>query len=231
MGTPKLGRVLVVDDEIELMTILCEALNKHGYETEGFTSGTEALQRAKKDGFDILLTDLMMPEMNGIELLKEALAIDPGLIGIVMTGQGTVQTAVEAMKIGAFDYILKPFKMDMLLPTVSRAMEVRNLKKENIELRGMLAIYELTKAVALSTDLALVVNKVADAAMEQTFADEVSIMLPAGDDDELYVAAVRGIGQGTHPGPAGKAGPGYSRMGGTPPRDAHVGRSRERHPL
>ncbi len=195
MDIPKLGRLLVVDDEIELMTILCEALEKHGYETEGFTSGPEALQRAKKDGFDLLLTDLMMPEMNGIELLKAVLAIDPGLIGIVMTGQGTVQTAVEAMKIGAFDYILKPFKIDILLLTISRAMEVRNLKKENIELRGMLAIYELTKAVALSTDLSLVVNKVADAALEQTFADEVSIMLPAGDDDELYVAAVRGRGR------------------------------------
>jgi len=195
MDRPRLGRLIVVDDETELMTILSETLKKQGYETEGFTSGPEALQRMKEDEFDLILTDLMMPEMNGIELLEAALAIDPGIIGIVMTGQGTVKTAVEAMKIGAFDYILKPFKMNILLPAVSRAMGVRNLKKENIELRGTLAIYELTKAVTLSTDLTLVANKVADAAIEQTSADEVSIMLPTENDDELYVAAIRGRGR------------------------------------
>jgi DNA-binding NtrC family response regulator len=112
----KLGRLLIVDDEAELMTILCEILSGHGYETAGYTSGAEALERLKEQDFDLPLTDLMMPEMDGIELLQAASAIDPDIVRIVMTGQATVQTAVEAMKIGAFDYIMKPFKLDTLLP-------------------------------------------------------------------------------------------------------------------
>ncbi len=192
MVKPKLGRLLIVDDEIELMTVLCETLDSHGYETEGFNSPHEALKKLKKEEYDLLLTDLMMPEMDGIAFLKKALDIDPGVIGIIMTGQGTVQTAVEAMKTGAFDYILKPFKVNVLLPIISRALGVRKLKKENIELRATLAIYELTKAVTITTDLNVVVDKVADAAMEQTQADEVSVMLPVQGDDDLYVAAVRG---------------------------------------
>jgi PAS domain S-box-containing protein/putative nucleotidyltransferase with HDIG domain len=193
----KLGRLMIVDDEVELMTILCETLKEQGYQTEGFVSGKEALERLRKEEFDLLLTDLMMPEIDGITLLKTALDIDPNLIGIIMTGQGTVKTAVEAMQTGAFDYILKPFKLNTLLPGISRAMGVRSLKKENIELRGTLAIYELTKVVSLTTDLGILANKVADAAMEQTHADEVSVMLPMEEDDnELYVAAVRGNRRG-----------------------------------
>jgi diguanylate cyclase (GGDEF)-like protein/PAS domain S-box-containing protein len=189
------GRLLVVDDEFNLTETLCENLSNQGYATSGCTSGTEAIQLLKDHEFDLLLTDLMMPNMDGIELLKNAMEIDPQLVGIIMTGQGTIKTAVEAMKVGAFDYILKPFKLHILIRTVSRAMGVRNLKKENIELRGTLAIYELTKAVTLFTDKNIVVDKVADSAMAQCQADEVSVMLPADEGDELYVAAVRGDGR------------------------------------
>ncbi len=194
MESLSLGRLMIVDDESELVAAICEILKTQGYETEGFTAGEKALERLKKEEFDLLLTDLMMPEMDGIALLEAALEIDPDLIGIIMTGQGTVQTAVEAMKKGAFDYILKPFKVNTLLPIISRAIAVRNLKKENIELRATLAIYELTKVITLTTDLTIIANKVADAAMEQTRADEVSVMLPIPNEHEngLYVAAVRG---------------------------------------
>ncbi|MFH0788431.1 MAG: HD domain-containing phosphohydrolase [Pseudomonadota bacterium] len=194
MESLNLGRLLIVDDESELAAAICEILKTQGYETEGFTAGEKALERLKKEEFDLLLTDLMMPEMDGIALLEAALEIDPDLIGIIMTGQGTVQTAVEAMKKGAFDYILKPFKVNTLLPIISRAIAVRNLKKENIELRATLAIYELTKVITLTTDLTIIANKVAEAAMEQTQADEVSVMLPIPNEHEngLYVAAVRG---------------------------------------
>ena len=116
MTSLTLGRLLIVDDETELVSALCEVLNEKGYETEGYGSGREALEVLKNKDFDVLLTDLMMPEMGGIDLLKAALEIDPHLIGIVMSGQGTVESAVEAMKIGAFDYVMKPFKADALMP-------------------------------------------------------------------------------------------------------------------
>jgi DNA-binding NtrC family response regulator len=78
----------------------------------------------------------MMPDIDGIQLLKQSLEIDPNLIGVIMTGQGTIQTAVEAMKSGAFDYVLKPFRSQAMLPILDRAMDVRRLKLENVRLRS-----------------------------------------------------------------------------------------------
>jgi DNA-binding NtrC family response regulator len=98
-----LGKIMVVDDEAELMRALTEMLAKQGYESTGFTRGPEALDALKEKEFDLVLTDLMMPEMDGIDLLKAGFEVDPHLVGIIMTGQGTVQTAVEAMKTGAFE--------------------------------------------------------------------------------------------------------------------------------
>jgi len=186
------GRVIVVDDEAELMSALCETLTGQGYETAGFLTGEEALVVLKEREFDLLLTDLMMPGMDGIELIRAGLEIDPNLIGIIMTGHGTVESAVEAMKTGAFDYILKPFKLNTLLPLLSRATQVRNLRLENMQLKETVAIHELGKAIAFSSDLNSILNKIADAALQQCSADEVSIMLPTKSGRELYVAVVRG---------------------------------------
>ena len=188
----KVGRLVIVDDESELLTTLCEILTDHGYETVGYTSGAEALAKLKEQDFDLLLTDLMMPEMDGIELLQAALKIDPDIVGIVMTGQGTVQTAVEAMKIGAFDYIMKPFNLNSLIPVLSRAMEVHHLRAENMQLRETVAMHELGQALAFSSDLNQILNKVTDAVMQQCDADEASIMLPTSDGKDLIVAVARG---------------------------------------
>ncbi len=186
------GRVLVVDDEAELMASLCEALGHQGYEAFGFATGRDALQALREQSFDLILLDLMMPEMDGIGFLREALKIDPNTVGIIMTGYGTVQTAVEAMKLGAFDYVLKPFKMNMLLPVLFRAMEMRRLRDENLQLRESVALYDLLMAVSFTHDLEVILNKIADAVLEQCGADEMSIMLRSGAEDELYVAVIRG---------------------------------------
>jgi DNA-binding NtrC family response regulator len=129
------ARILVVDDEIELMKALCDALRSNGYAAEGFTNPVEALNRASTSEFDLLLSDLMMPELDGIVLFKNMLAIDADMVGIIMTGQGTIQTAVEAMKAGVYDYILKPFKIQAIAPILTRAMELRRLRRENVRLR------------------------------------------------------------------------------------------------
>jgi PAS domain S-box-containing protein len=189
-----LGKVLVVDDEEPLMDVLCEMLTANGYETSGFTSGHKALEQLKEHDFDLLLSDLMMPEIDGVSLLTAAMALDPSLVPIIMTGQGTVQTAVEAMKLGAFDYLLKPFKLNVLLPVLSRAMQMRRVKSENLELRETVAMNELIQAVALTLDPDIILHKVAHAARQQCQADEASIMLPTENPNELCVRVVHGEG-------------------------------------
>ena len=121
------GRIMIVDDEARVLTALCRTLAERGYETQGFATGTAALAALQQTEVDVLLADLMIPGMDGTTLLRAALALVPDLVGIIMTGHGTIQTAVEAMRIGAFDYVLKPVTLSALLPVLSRAMEVRQL--------------------------------------------------------------------------------------------------------
>jgi len=127
-------KILIVDDEVMHMKALCNTLKDHEYETVGVSSACAALATLHKMEFDLLLTDLMMPEMNGIELLHEAFKMNPNLIGIIMTGEGMILTAVEAMKTGALDYILKPFRLSVILPVLARALSVRRLRLENAAL-------------------------------------------------------------------------------------------------
>jgi two-component system, sensor histidine kinase and response regulator len=130
------ARLLIVDDEVPQMRALCDTLGDQGYATIGFSSSSAALAALRKEKFDLVLTDLMMPEMDGISFLRAALETDSNLVGIIMTGEGTITTAVEAMKTGAFDYILKPFKLSVVLPALSRALAMRRLRIENLELES-----------------------------------------------------------------------------------------------
>jgi signal transduction histidine kinase len=128
------ARILIVDDQAFLMRALCDTLEKEGYETVGLTSGKAALDALRDGSFDLLLTDLMMPEMDGIALLRAALEIDPNLVAVMLSGEGTIATAVEAMKLGALDYMIKPFKLSVMLPVLSRALKVRRLRMEKAQL-------------------------------------------------------------------------------------------------
>jgi DNA-binding NtrC family response regulator len=94
MSAATVARLLIVDDETALMTALCKTLELENYATTGFTSAAEALEHLRQHRYDILLTDLMMPEMDGISFLQSAQAIDPNLSAIMMTGHGTIDTAV-----------------------------------------------------------------------------------------------------------------------------------------
>lgn len=131
---PGRPRILVVDDEAAIVEALCDTLRGHGYQVAGFTDGNVALAGLETDSFDLLLADLTMPGIGGVALLAEAQRRDPDLVGIIMTGDGTIATAVEAMKTGALDYILKPLKLSVVLPVLSRALTMRRLRIENLEL-------------------------------------------------------------------------------------------------
>jgi signal transduction histidine kinase len=134
-GVP-LARLLIVDDDGDQVATMCRLLRLQGYSVTGTTSGADALdvlRAARNDDFpiDILVADLIMPVMDGIALLRAALEIDPDLLSIIMTGHGTIDSAVEAMKSGAHDYIRKPFSLKIALPILSRASAVRALRREN----------------------------------------------------------------------------------------------------
>lgn len=138
MINTQLGRIIIVDDETDVMTSLREYLSELGYEVAGYISAKDALEALKQKDFDLLLADLIMPEMDGITLLKAARGTDPYLFCIIITGKGTVETAVEAMKEGAFDFITKPVNWKILRPVVSRALEVRLLRKSEEKYRAII---------------------------------------------------------------------------------------------
>ena len=134
MASEAINRLLVVDDEVAQVEALCRTLEDEGYSVTGFTGTGAALAALRNGSFDIVLTDLTMPGMDGIAFLNAAREIDPGLAGIVMTGHGTIATAVEAMKAGALDYILKPFDLRMILRVLARTQAMLRLRRENAAL-------------------------------------------------------------------------------------------------
>jgi two-component system response regulator PilR (NtrC family) len=132
------GLIHVIDDEPIIHDVLSQLLTSEGYDIEISSSGEEALEKFEVRTFDLVLLDLLMPGMNGIEILKAAKKIDPQALIIILTAYASVESAIEAMKIGAFDYIQKPFKHEELLLTIARALEHKNLQEENVRLRDEL---------------------------------------------------------------------------------------------
>ena len=116
-------RVLVVDDEEELVDALVERLNLRGIVAHGVTTGTAALDRVESNGFDVVLLDLKMPAPGGLEVLAKLKERWPRVAVILLTGHGSVQDAEAGMRLGAFEYVMKPFDIDELVGTMLRAAE------------------------------------------------------------------------------------------------------------
>jgi signal transduction histidine kinase len=192
MSAPTVARLLIVDDEAAQMQALCDTLGPEGYITRGFTSAHEALAALREQPFDLLLTDLMMPEIDGIALLRACHDIDRDLACIVMTGHGTIASAVSALKAGALDYVLKPFRMNSILPVLERALATRRLKMENIQLRESVAIYELSRAITQGLVHDEIVQRTLAAAVQHGESDAAWVLVPAPDGSELCVAGASG---------------------------------------
>jgi two-component system response regulator AtoC len=128
-------RVLVVDDEESFRHLLSVILEKEGYEVETAKDGHEALEKLEQGLFDEVLCDIRMPRMDGIEFLKETKRIHVDSTIIMISAYGTLDTAIEAMKLGAYDYVSKPFKPDEIVLTLKKAQEREKLRRENIYLR------------------------------------------------------------------------------------------------
>ena len=134
-GKIKMETILIVDDEKNYLLVLSAVLEDDGYEVLTALNGSEALEIQKRSDLDLIVTDMKMPGMSGIELLENIKAIDPDLPVIMMTAHGTVDKAVEAMQKGAYSYILKPFDNDRLIIYVKKAIAMFQVVKENRRLR------------------------------------------------------------------------------------------------
>lgn len=128
-------RIIVVDDEKSMREFLGIMLGKEGYEVETFPSAEEALEYFEEKRSDLIIADLKMPGMGGMEFIKAAKALSPDVITIVATAYASVDTAIEAMKAGAYDYFTKPFKVDDIKLHVRRALEWRRIERENVLLK------------------------------------------------------------------------------------------------
>jgi DNA-binding NtrC family response regulator len=130
----ELFRILIVDDNREIRVILEEYLREEGYDAQGAGDGKEALEKHGETPFDLIITDLNMPGMTGIELIKELVREGSTTEFIIITGYASLDTAIEAVKAGAFDYIVKPFRIEELKVVIKNARDKIVLKKANKQL-------------------------------------------------------------------------------------------------
>jgi nitrogen regulation protein NR(I) len=166
-------KIFVVDDEPGMRSLLKKLLSKEGYSVSVFEKGDEALDSMSAEDYDLAILDIEMPEMNGIELLERIKQKDPALNVVMITAYGSLQSAVEAMRLGAYDYLTKPFQMDEIKLVVEKALERERLISENRELHRELEqqysftgivgkspcmeeVYELVKRVAATNASVLI---------------------------------------------------------------------------
>ncbi len=191
-------RLAIVDDEAVVCRRLSRALSKEGYEVEAFTEGSAFLERMRRQPFDVVLTDLRLQEMSGMDVLAGTKAIRGETEVIIITGFGTVEGAVDAIKEGAYHYVMKPIKLDEIRILARGALEKINMRQENVRLRealigeeGLSAIVGTSQAIK---DLYSIIKKVAP------IDCNVLLQGPSGTGKALVVKAIHQLSsRGDHP--------------------------------
>ncbi len=181
-------KVLIVDDEESVRHMLSILLKKEGYDIETAASANSAIDKMGKESYDFILSDIRMPQMDGIKFLKKINKTNSSQIVIIMSAYGNVDTAIEAMKLGAYDYISKPFKPDEVLLTLKKAEERRMLQQENLLLKGeMKKEYSFSNIIAKSPKMIAIfdtIKKVAD------YKTTTLLMGESGTGKELVARAL-----------------------------------------
>jgi len=184
----KKQKILIAEDDDLNRNNLTELLTMEGYEVKAVENGKEAMAAFVEDKYDLVITDLKMPEGDGLELLKFVKDMNPDNIVIMMTGFGTVDSAVEAMKYGAFDYITKPMKDDLVKLTVSRALSFASLQEENVTLRDNLREkYDFGKMLGYSECMKTIFDTIEKVAKSDS---TVIIYGESGTGKELVARAI-----------------------------------------
>jgi len=181
-------KILLVDDEADIRSMLARFLNDKHFSVVEASTCSEAIEAVQKNLISLAIIDLIMPDTNGIDILKKILKINSNIIGIIVTGFATINSAVEAMKAGAFDYLPKPFNLEEMLITINKALEYQNLKGENVYLKEQLRTKYKFENFIGSSDLMLKVFKTIE-----TIANTSSTVLIFGDSGtgkELVAKAI-----------------------------------------
>lgn len=186
------GKILVVDDEKSMREILEIFLKNEGYTVSVADNGEKAIEAVKKDIYDLIITDMKMPKVSGIDLLKNVKQIAPDTIVVVFTAFGTTKSAVEAMKLGAYDYIQKPFQMDEIRLVVKNALEKQKLRKDVSLLREQLAAPSLENIIGESAAMRELFSVISKCASSNA---NVLIMGESGTGKELVAKGVHSTSQ------------------------------------
>jgi putative nucleotidyltransferase with HDIG domain len=182
-GKPaKENRILVVDDEPGIRNVLSEYLAGEGFAVETAENGEAALNMLHEGSFELVIADMEMPGMGGMALLNQVVKLQHNVKVIIITGFGTIETAIEALKLGASDYICKPFKLDEILVAIRRTMERLKLERENIQLRETISLYQLSEVMSLDLEIGNILLVIAESIFKETGADAVELLLRDGPD-------------------------------------------------
>ncbi|HBB68037.1 MAG: hypothetical protein A2X28_01345 [Elusimicrobia bacterium GWA2_56_46] len=182
-------KILVVDDEPGIRDLLSYELCTHDYKVVTAVNGEDALEKVRKEKFHLVISDIKMPKMGGLEMLDAIKKINPDIEVIMSTGYGTIETAVSAMKMGAYDFVQKPFNLDEIFVIIEKALE-------RSELKILLGVYEASKDIFSSVKLAELLPIMAALSTQILKADDVSIMLMDAEG-RLSVSATSGLSEET----------------------------------
>jgi signal transduction histidine kinase/DNA-binding response OmpR family regulator len=179
------AKVLIIDDEKSITDLLSDMLGDNDFLTVSFNDAELAMDYLNVNSVDVILVDLILPKMSGMEILEDARRIDPDVEVVMMTGYATLETAVEAMQKGAYGYLKKPFDINEVVTEVAKAAEKH-------ELKTLLALHEASKSIFSSIELNELLRNIIEQVAKVLKADESSIML-FDDEDHLYIAASSGL--------------------------------------
>ena len=186
-------RILVVDDEEIIRQLLVRAFGEVQYHVEAVEDAEAALNRIKEDSFNLLITDLKMPRISGMDVLREIKNVNPYMEVIIITGYPTIESAVESVKKGAFDFICKPFNLEQMKIAVGRCLEKQKFSINYVKLGELATLFEISKAINNNAGIESLLAKILDSALEITKAKKGSILLLDENTGELTIRAARGL--------------------------------------
>lgn len=186
-------KILIIDDEETIVRLCRRVLDAEGYQTRGASCGEEALSLADQESFQLVVTDMMMPGMDGMETFLALQAKQPGMIGVMITAHGTVDTAIHAMGRGMSSFIRKPFMPRELVLAVKDVFHRSAIQEENTRLKSLLPLYELGERFSLSRSKEEVLDGLIATLSLQTGAQRLSVMLYDEEEDILRMVSAMGI--------------------------------------